>query len=101
MLLADAEYWLGQLVGLGGLLHNANTLAAPYIRQEAVRSSQIEGTRTSLGELAAFEAAGGPPPDADAQETLNYVAALDEGLRPHPRGRRRSTPTSFATCTAR
>ena len=80
-LLADAEFWLGQLIGLGGLLHDANALAAPYIRQEAVRSSQIEGTRTSLGELAAFEAAGGPPPDGDAQETLNYVAALDEGLR--------------------
>ena len=79
-LLADAEYWLGQLIGLGSVLHNASTLAAPYIRQEAVRSSQIEGTRTSLGELAAFEAAGGPPPDGDAQETLNYVAALDEGL---------------------
>ena len=59
-LLADAEFWLGQLIGLGGLLHDANALAAPYIRQEAVRSSQIEGTRTSLGELAAFEAAGGP-----------------------------------------
>ena len=80
-LLADAEYWLGQLIGLGGMLHDASALAAPYIRQEAVRSSQIEGTRTSLGELAAFEAAGGPPPDGDAQETLNYVAALDEGLR--------------------
>ena len=80
VLLADAEYWLGQLIGLGGVLHDSNTLAAPYIRQEAVRSSQIEGTRTSLGELAAFEAAGGPPPDGDAQETLNYVGALDEGL---------------------
>ena len=80
VLLADAEYWLGQLIGLGSVLHDANALAAPYIRQEAVRSSQIEGTRTSLGELAAFEAASGPPPDGDAQETLNYVAALDQGL---------------------
>ena len=81
-LLADAEYWLGQLIGLGGLLHDANELAAPYIRREAVRSSQIEGTRTSLLELAGFEAASdGPPPDDDARQTLNYVAALDEGLR--------------------
>ncbi|MYI83002.1 MAG: Fic family protein [Chloroflexi bacterium] len=80
-LLADAEYWLGQLIGLGGVLHDANALAAPYIRHEAVRSSQIEGTRTSLGELVAFEAASDePPPDDDARETLNYVAALDEGL---------------------
>ncbi len=80
-LLADAEYWLGQLIGLGGVLHDANALAAPYIRHEAVRSSQIEGMRTSLGELAAFEAASDePPPDSDARETLNYVAALDQGL---------------------
>ena len=80
-LLADAEYRLGQLTGLGSLLHDANELAAPYIRQEAVRSSQIEGTRTSLLELAGFEAASdGPPPDDDARQTLNYVAALDEGL---------------------
>ena len=79
-LLADAEYWLGQLIGLGGLLQDANALAAPYTRQEAVRSSQIEGTRTSLGELAAFEAVSETPPDSDARETLNYVAALDHGL---------------------
>ncbi len=80
-LLADAEYWLGQLIGLGGVLHDANALAAPYIRHEAVRSSQIEGTRTSIGDLAAFEAVPESQPlDGDAQETLNYVAALDEGL---------------------
>lgn len=81
-LLADAEYWLGQLIGLGGVLHDANALAAPYIRQEAVRSSQIEGTRTSIGDLAAFEAVPEAEPlDGDARETLNYVGALDEGLR--------------------
>ncbi len=81
VLLADAEYWLGQLIGLGGVLHDASALAVPYIRHEAVRSSQIEGTRTSIGDLAALEAAAdGPLPDADAQETLNYVSALDEGL---------------------
>ncbi len=81
VLLADAEYWLGQLIGLGGVLPDANALAAPYIRHEAVRSSQIEGARTSIGDLAALEAASdGPLPDDDAQETLNYVNALDEGL---------------------
>ena len=80
-LLADAEYRLGQLAGLSEVLHDANALATLYLRQEAVRSSQIEGTRTTLLELAAIEAIGEPPPrDHDARETLNHVAALEYGL---------------------
>ena len=80
-LLAEAEYALGQLTGLAGLLADANALAALYIRQEAVRSSQIEGTHTSLLELAAIEASSDTPPsDPDARETMNHVVALEEGL---------------------
>ena len=80
-LLADAEYRLGQLAGMSEVLHDANSLATLYLRQEAVRSSQIEGTRTTLLELAAIEAIGEPPPrDHDARETLNHLAALEYGL---------------------
>ena len=81
-LLADAEYQLGQLVGIGGMVHDANALATLYLRQEAVRSSQIEGTHTSLLDLAVLEAMGEiPSTDDDARQTLNHVAALEEGLR--------------------
>ena len=81
VLLADAEYNLGLLAGLGGMVREADALATLYLRQEAVRSSQIEGTRTTLLELAAIEALGGPlPSDNDARETLNHVTALEYGL---------------------
>lgn len=80
-LLADAEYNLGLLAGLGGMVREADALATLYLRHEAVESSQIEGTRTTLLELAVIEALGGPPPaDHDGRETLNHVAALEYGL---------------------
>ncbi len=80
-LLADAEYNLGLLAGLGSMVRGVDALAALYLRREAVHSSQIEGTRTTLLELAAIEALGGPPPsDHDARETLNHVTALQYGL---------------------
>ena len=80
-LLADAEYNLGLLAGVGGMVREADALATLYLRHEAVESSQIEGTRTTLLELAAIEALGGPPPaDHDGRETLNHVTALEYGL---------------------
>ena len=80
-LLADAEYNLGLLAGLGGMVREADALATLYLRREAVESSQIEGTRTTLLELAVIEALGGPPPaDHDGRETLNHVTALEYGL---------------------
>ena len=80
-LLADTEYNLGLLAGLGGMVREADALATLYLRHEAVESSQIEGTRTTLLELAAIEALGGPPPaDHDGRETLNHVAAIEYGL---------------------
>lgn len=80
-LLADAEYNLGLLAGLGGMVREADALATLYLRREAVESSQIEGTRTTLLELATIEALGGPPPaDHDGRETLNHVTALEYGL---------------------
>lgn len=60
-------------------------LIAPYVRQEAVLSSRIEGTQASLSEL--FEEELRPdgdattPAEADAREVRNYVRALEHGLR--------------------
>ena len=52
-----------------------------YVRKEAVLSSQIEGTRSSLSDLLLFELdeVPGVPLD-DVVEVSNYVAALDHGL---------------------
>lgn len=52
-----------------------------YIRKEAVLSSQIEGTQSSLSDLLLFEEAGTPGvPLNDVQEVSSYVAALEHGL---------------------
>ena len=62
-------------------LPNANVLLSPLASQEAVLSSRIEGTQTTLTELLTFEAEGdlsdeSTPAKADAREVLNYRLAL-------------------------
>src|SRR5262249_3273087 len=53
-----------------------------YIRKEAVLSSQIEGTQSSLSDLLLFENNAAPGvPEADARETFNYIEAMNHGLR--------------------
>lgn len=80
-LLSAADAALSELSGLGRILPNPHLLIAPYIRREAVLSSRIEGTRTSLSDLLADEAGQPPhaPPD-DVHEVRNYVVALDYGI---------------------
>ena len=52
-----------------------------YVRKEAVLSSQIEGTQSSLSDLLLFEAEEAPGvPLNDVLEVSNYVAAMDHGL---------------------
>ena len=72
---------LGRLEGANQLLEAA-LLVYSYVRKEAVLSSQIEGTQSSLSDLLLFELdqAPGAPRD-DAAEVLRYVAAMDHGLR--------------------
>lgn len=54
----------------------------PYVRLEAVLSSKIEGTQTSISELLLFEAADGDvSPEGDLREVLNYTQALDHALK--------------------
>jgi len=85
--LAQAGHALGELAGLGRTLPNPHLLIAPFIRREAVLSSRIEGTRTSLGDLYAYEkgqhplpGAAEPAPEADTREGANYVRTLEFGL---------------------
>ncbi|OGX17331.1 MAG: cell filamentation protein Fic, partial [Omnitrophica WOR_2 bacterium RBG_13_44_8b] len=85
-LLAEANRHLGNLNGVGALLPNPNLLIVPYMRREAVLSSKIEGTQTSLSDLFYFEAARKEEQKAEAQKTdvlevVNYVKAMDCGLK--------------------
>jgi Fic family protein len=78
-LLADAEASLGRLAGVGQLVPNPHLLIRPYLLREALSSTRIEGTQASLADV--FEAeASGEPPNADIEEVLNYIDALEWGL---------------------
>lgn len=73
---------LGRLDSTTLLLPETDIFLYMYVRKEAVLSSQIEGTQSSLSELLIFEIGGktGVPID-DVQEVSNYVAALNRGLQ--------------------
>lgn len=72
---------LGRLDSTTMLLPETDIFLYMYVRKEAVLSSQIEGTQSSLSELLLFEIGGKPGvPVADVQEVSNYVAALNHGL---------------------
>lgn len=72
---------LGRLDGASSLLPDKTLFLYAYVRKEAVLSSQIEGTQSSLSDLLLFELdeAPGVPLD-DVVEVSNYVAALEHGL---------------------
>lgn len=79
---AAASAALGRLDGISAILPETSVFLYSYIRKEAVLSSQIEGTQSSLSDLLLFEndEAPGVPLD-DVQEVSNYVAALEHGMR--------------------
>ena len=73
---------LGRLDGATAVLPDVNQFLYTYIRKEAVLSSQIEGTQSSLSELLLFENEDAPgTPTEDVLEVSNYVAALEYGLK--------------------
>ncbi len=76
-----AHIALGRLDGVSGILPDTHLFLYAYVRKEAVLSSQIEGTQSSLSDLLLFELdeAPGAPLD-DVVEVSNYVAALEHGL---------------------
>jgi Fic family protein len=81
-LLDEAFLALGRLDSVSLLLPDTSLFLYMYVRKEAVLSSQIEGTESSLSDLLLFEieAASGAPLD-DVQEVSNYVAAMNHGIK--------------------
>ncbi|TNJ36043.1 Fic family protein [Prosthecochloris vibrioformis] len=72
---------LGRLDSVSTLLPDTSLFLYMYVRKEAVLSSMIEGTQSSLSDLLLFELDQEPGvPLDDVREVSNYVAALDHGL---------------------
>jgi len=79
--LSDADRAIGRLAGEATRLPNPNLLVYPFVRREAVLSSRIEGTQTTLTELLEHEAGADVDREgADLCEVSNYVAAMDLGI---------------------
>lgn len=85
--LSDADRAISELSGVGRIMPNPNLLIRPFIVREAVLSSRIEGTQSSVSDVYAYEAGQlyipgmepGPAED-DVREVLNYVHALEYGI---------------------
>ena len=78
--LESASLALGRLDGIARMLPNKNLFLYAYVRKEAVLSSQIEGTQSSLSDLLRFELNSGVVASDDITETSRYVAAFEYGL---------------------
>lgn len=81
-LLSQADRVLGRLDGIGAVLPNPDLFVAMYVRQEAVLSSQIEGTQSTLEDVLQFEVdekANDLP--RDVEEVVNYVGAMNYGIK--------------------
>ena len=80
-LLSEADRALGRLDGSIQILPDADIFVYMYVRKEAVLSSQIEGTQSSLQDLLAAEAKIlTPNRPNDVAEVINYVSAMNYGL---------------------
>jgi len=80
-ILSAADRAVGQLAGEGRHLPNPHLLIRPFVKREAVLSSRIEGTQSTLGELLRADAgAAVERSPRDLREVANYVAALEYGL---------------------
>jgi Fic family protein len=80
-LLEQATLALGRLDSITSLLPEPHLFLYAYVRREAVLSSQIEGTQSSLSDLMLFELEEAPGvPFNDVVEVSNYVAALEHGM---------------------
>ncbi|MCK5043559.1 Fic family protein [Candidatus Pacearchaeota archaeon] len=80
-ILAEAIASISNLSGMGRRLRNPHLLIMPYLKKEAVLSSEIEGTRTSLSEILLEEKAVKKSRDEDLKEVNNYIQALGLGLK--------------------
>lgn len=79
--LSAADRALGQLAGIARTLPNPRLLIRSFVCREAVLSSRIEGTKTTLSDLFLFEVTPSLEEAVpDVREVANYVRALDRGL---------------------
>jgi Fic family protein len=89
--LARASEAVGRLDGAARNLPNPQLFVAMYVRREAVLSSQIEGTQSTLDDVLAYELDDRTPElPGDVVEVVNYVRAMYHGL-----DRLRSLPLSL------
>jgi Fic family protein len=94
--LNEALIALGRLDAISTLLPDAKLFLYSYVRKEAVMSSQIEGTQSSLSDLMLYEMEGQPGvPMDDVQEVSCYVNALTLGVERIRQGH----PISFRLMT--
>ncbi|MBY0358073.1 MAG: Fic family protein [Candidatus Obscuribacterales bacterium] len=81
-MIEKASQALGRLDGLTTILPDTQLFLYMYVRKEALLSSQIEGTQSSLSDLLLYESEESPGvPLNDVQEVSNYVAAMNYGLK--------------------
>jgi Fic family protein len=80
-LLSDADRALGRLDGVASIIPNPDLFVAMYVRHEAVLSSQIEGTQSSLDDVLQFEVDARGHYPRDIEEVVNYVRAMNYGLK--------------------
>ncbi|MFZ1414145.1 MAG: Fic family protein [Defluviicoccus sp.] len=81
-LLEQGERWLGRLDGVTMHMPDPTLLLSMYVRKEALLSSQIEGTQSSLSELLLYENEQAPGLlTEDVLDVSNYVAAMHHGLK--------------------
>lgn len=81
-LLSNADRAIGRLDGITDTLLNPDLFIAMYVRKEAVISSQIEGTQSSLIDVLEYEVFGGKQKfPSDIGEVVNYVDAMNYGLQ--------------------
>jgi Fic family protein len=83
--LSAADRALGRLAGAGQGLPNPHLISRVLLRREAVLSSRIEGTQTTLSELVLFEVEQPRDAPGDVREVYNYLRAVDHVLDPHRR----------------
>ncbi|OEZ66468.1 adenosine monophosphate-protein transferase SoFic [Janthinobacterium sp. HH103] len=94
--LDEALIALGRLDAISTLLPDARLFLYSYVRKEAVMSSQIEGTQSSLSDLMLYEIDGQPGvPLDDVQEVSCYVKAMSLGVERIRQGQ----PISFRLLT--
>ena len=73
---------LGRLDSISSLLPDTSLFLYMYVRKEAIVSSQIEGTQSSLTDLLLYESEGAPGVALDdVIEVSNYVAAIEHGIK--------------------